>query len=153
MPSKTIIELLKYSDSLSNQEMMKWALRNVREVIDILNLNVRNDNEYRLMVLETNRFLTGFHKVSHMRNQALKMHEIARHEKNEVRCNLLRAYGHVIATAHVKEHALHATEYANKALKASNIDSEELTVLVHKQNAPLESLARFLVSVDTSISD
>ncbi|MDD3207413.1 MAG: hypothetical protein PHD98_01805 [Bacilli bacterium] len=153
MPSKTIVELLKYSDSLSNREMMKWALRNVREVIDILNFNVRNDDEYRLMVLETNRFLTGFHKVSHMRNQALKMHEIARHEKNEVRCNLLRAYGHVIATAHVKEHALHATEYANKALRAANIDSEEISKLVQKQNAALESLARFIVSIDTPVTN
>lgn len=148
MPSKTIVELIKYSESLSNREMMKWALRNVREVLDVLKISVKDDEQYRLMVLETNRFLTGFNTVSHMRNQALKIHELARHETDEVRINLLRAYGHVIATAHVKEHALQATEYANKALRAANICEEEINAIDAGQNAALEALARFIVSID-----
>ncbi len=148
MPSSTIVQLIKYAESLSNREMMKWALRNVREVLDVLNINVTNDEQYRLMVIETNRYLTGFHKVSHMRNQALKMHELARHETDPIRINLLRAYGHILATAHVKEHALHATEYANKALIAAKRSDEEVACIVNAQNAALESLARFIVSVD-----
>lgn len=151
MPSSTIVQLIKYTESLSNREMMKWALRNVREVLDVLNINVTNDEQYRLMVIETNRFLTGFHKVPHMRNQALKMHELARHENDPVRDNLLRAYGHIIATAHVKEHALHATEYANKALRAANKSEEDIEKIVDAQNNALESLARFIVSVDRPI--
>ncbi len=148
MPSKTIVELIKYSESLSNREMMKWALRNVREVLDVLKINVTRDEQYRTMVVEANRFLTGFHKVSHMRHQALRMHEMARHEKDEVRLNLLRAYGHVIATAHVKEHALHATEYANKALRAAKISETEIDNFITCQNTSLEQLARFIVSID-----
>jgi len=148
MPSSAIVQSIKYTESLSNREMMKWALKNVREALDILQINVTNDESYRLMVVEANRFLTGFHKVSHMRNHALKMHELARHETDPVRLNLLRAYGHVIATAHVKEHALHATEYANKALKAAQKSDEEIATFVNAQNASLESLARFTVSID-----
>lgn len=151
MPSNTIVQLIKYAESLSNREMMKWAMRNVREVLDVLSVNVTKDEQYRLMVIETNRYLTGFHKVSHMKNQALKMHELARHETDPVRINLLRAYGHILATAHVKEHALHATDYANKALIAANKSEDEIARIVEAQNAALESLARFIVSINKPI--
>ena len=148
MPSKTIVELIKYSDALSNREMMKWALRNIRDVLDLLDPVFANDEHYHLMVIETNRFLMGSHSVSHMRNQALKMHEVARHEQDEIRLNLLRAYGHVIATAHVKEHALHASEHAIKALRAAKIEETTIEELIKKQNATLEALAQFIISID-----
>lgn len=148
MASKTIVQLIKYTESLSHREMMKWALRNVREVIDLLKIDVTNDEQYRQMVISTNRFLTGFNNVPRMRSEALKMYELSRHEKNEVRMNLLRAYGNVIDTADIKDHALHATDYANKALKASKMNEEEIDNLVASQNATLESLARFIVSIE-----
>jgi HD superfamily phosphohydrolase YqeK len=83
-----------------------------------------------------------------MRTQALKMHEMARREPDEIRAHLLRAYGYVIATAHVKEHAIHATECANKALKAAKISDEEIEKIIANQNTALEELTRFTVSVD-----
>lgn len=148
MASKTIVQLIKYTESLSHREMMKWALRNVREVIDILKIDVIGDEQYRQMVIATNRFLTGFHNVAHMRTEALKMYELSRHEKNEVRMNLLRAYGNIIDTADIKDHALHATDYANKALRAAKMSEEEINNLIASQNTALESLARFIVSID-----
>lgn len=148
MPSKSVVELIKFADSLSNREMMKWALRAVREALDLLDPVLVKDQHYRLMVIETNNFLSGLRTVTHMRNEALKMHELARHEQDEIRLNLLRSYGHVIATAHVKEHALHAIEYAVKALQAAHIDETTIEDFIKTNNTALEALARFIISVD-----
>lgn len=148
MPSKSVVELLKFVDSLSNREMMKWALRSIREALDLLEPVLVKDKYYRQMVIETNHFLTGSLTVTHMRNEALRMHELARHEQDEVRLNLLRSYGHIIATAHVKEHALHAIEYAVKALRAAHIDETTIENFINNNNVALENLARFIISVD-----
>lgn len=149
MATESVLDLLKCVESLSSREMMKWALRNLRETLDILNVDVESDEEYKTLVMDVTHFFTYEKRVGDMRASALKMHEAARASKDETRANLLRAYGHILATAHIREHALHATDSMLSALRCGGISEAEVCNIAIKQAADLETLARFSVSVDS----
>lgn len=62
------------------------------------------------------------------RKKAFACHNSARNSNVESATFAARSAGHACATAHVATHAIHAIEYALKAIGSGNLESEYLVL-------------------------
>lgn len=85
-------------------------------------LSLDHDINYqaRHAILAGHRFVSHDIGVIEARAYALKIHAIAKKEENVELIYFYRACGHAAATAHVKRHAIHASNYVIKSLLSMN---------------------------------
>jgi len=93
----------------SKEEAIRWAL----ELFE--NNDILKDDLYDLAKSIIDDWFNHKIKVSDARKKAFLMHEQARACQDPYQKQIYRAYGHLIATIHVKDHALRCYQYLLKA--------------------------------------
>lgn len=92
----------------SKKEILEWIL------LVIKNYQVEQYQRYYVeAVLLINGYLNNENTVADARSMSFLIHKIAKTEKNDMQY-YLRALGHMVATIHVKEHALKCLDYLIK---------------------------------------
>src|SRR5690606_28067059 len=105
--------------NISNDFMNLFNQKSKKEILEWILLVVKNYQveQYHTFYLESvtliNRYLQNESTVSDARTMSLSIHKIAKTEKNDMQY-YLRALGHMVATIHVKEHALKCLDYLIK---------------------------------------
>lgn len=99
-----------------------WAQDCAFHVLHIFEDKNQNDERPRAALKAARDWVNGRITVSDARKAAFAAHGCAREQEDKKMIFCARACGHAAATAHVKEHALHACAYAGKA--AEDIKAE-----------------------------
>lgn len=73
---------------------------------------IEHDEEINECFEVIRKWQKGKAKFQDARNVAFRMHTLAREEKDPVKAKVYRVLGQVVATPHVKRHALIASDYA-----------------------------------------
>lgn len=100
-----------------------WAHECALHVLHVFEDKNKNDIRPRMACDAVRDWINGKISVSAARGAAFAAHACAREQEDSKMAYCARACGHAAATAHVKEHALHAAAYAAKStddIKAEN---------------------------------
>ncbi|SDE11036.1 hypothetical protein SAMN04487996_103371 [Dyadobacter soli] len=94
--------------------LLEWASKCVKHVLDKIG---ENSNPSFIKILDVGEaWKNGNASVGDARNAAFAAIAIAKALEDPVKIAAARAVGHVVAVAHMADHALRAADYALKAL-------------------------------------
>ncbi len=112
--------LIKELTVMSDQRTLAvWAADCARRVLPCFENQFPEDNRPRMAIEAVNDWLCGKIKIPEVRKIALAAHAAARSAGNiPEACFAARAAGQALGTAHVAGHAVHASRYAIKAIRA-----------------------------------
>jgi len=113
--------LRKEIDALYEQsdppDLANWAVLCARRVLPHAKLSCADlqlvEDGFRVNAL----WQTGTAGIYSIRQAGFRIHRIARNAPSEIACSALRAAGHAVGTGHMKEHAMHCSDYAIKTLE------------------------------------
>lgn len=96
--------------------LAKWSIELVKHIIESMEMDQETLDEIKKGIGINEQWQLGNLGVHEVRLAALAMHKLARESDDEVKKTVLRAVGHAIASGHMKEHAMVASDYATKAV-------------------------------------
>ncbi|MFW9852527.1 MAG: putative immunity protein [Candidatus Thorarchaeota archaeon] len=128
-------KILKIANKMDQKQLAIWASECVEHVLSNFEEKYPNDNRPRKAIEVARAWVNGTMSVGEARSAALEAHAAARESEDDIACAVARAAGHVAATAHVADHAIHATNYAAKVdFKESSWQYKKLLDLKNKIN-------------------
>ncbi|MBA3926446.1 putative immunity protein [Listeria rustica] len=109
-----------------------WAGNCAEHVLPYFEARYPHENRPRLAIEASRAWVRGEITVGTARDAAFAAHAAARDVLTDTTsCHIARATGHAAATAHVPTHAIHAANYAEKAIPTESIwQYEELKRLL-----------------------
>ncbi|PNP93883.1 hypothetical protein BMT55_03700 [Listeria newyorkensis] len=109
-----ITNLAKTAD---HRTLATWAANCAEHVLPYFEDRHPNEKRPRLAIEASRAWIRGEITVGHARDAAFAAHAAARDViADRISCHIARATGHAAATAHVPTHAIHAANYAAKAI-------------------------------------
>ena len=99
-----------------------WAYDCAYHVLHVFEDKNQNDDRPRAALTAARDWVNGKISVGTARKAAFAAHACAREQEDKKMAFCAHACGHAAATAHVKQHALHACAYARKT--ADDIKAE-----------------------------
>ncbi|MDE6656838.1 MAG: hypothetical protein K2J85_07590 [Anaeroplasmataceae bacterium] len=102
--------------SLNQVSIAKWALELAKHIILITNLNASEYPEIQEGFDTNELWQKGKARMYDVRQISFKIHRIAREQDDELSKNIFRVIGHAVASGHMKEHAMVASDYAIKVI-------------------------------------
>ena len=103
-------ELITISEGKTHLQMSRYAVLLGRHILDFSGVQTTPEMEACLAI--NAKWQAKQAKFQDARDTADVVNRLARDEKDPVKTKVLRAFGQVAATPHVKWHALVASEYA-----------------------------------------
>ena len=102
-------QIFELYQTKNQKELANWALKVAMHILEQINLESEIIQE-KIEIL--NAWQEDKKTTQEIRQAALLIHQEARNAEDEIKTSALRALGHAIATGHMKEHALVASDYA-----------------------------------------
>jgi hypothetical protein len=127
MMEKTKYDLI-VKDKANHKTLVLWACDCADRVLGLFEKERPDDTNLRAAILAGRMWTEGKLKMVDARKKAFACHNSARSCDTDSAIFAARSVGHACATAHVATHAIHASEYALKAIKSSNAESEFLVL-------------------------
>jgi len=112
--NKLLIGLL--GDKKVHRIIAMWAADCAEHVLHLFEEKYPEDKRPREAIEAGRAWIRGETRVGDIRKAAIAAHAAARNADNESAIAAARAAGHAAGTAHVAGHAIHAAEYACKAV-------------------------------------
>lgn len=101
-------------DSTDQITLAKWALTSVQHILDKVNFKT---NTIIFEGFKVNQaWQEGRTRMHDVRQAGFKVHALAKGESNDIHKTTLRVVGQAIATGHMREHAMVASDYAIKVI-------------------------------------
>lgn len=151
MPTKVKIkikdnsELRKKIEELyekTNQvDLAKWSLLMAKYILDIVDIDYHSVGEIVNGFKVNESWQIGEARMHDVRQAGFKIHKIARESDSEIKKTALRVVGQAVASGHMREHAMVASDYTIKTINLiSHNDSDAITKERERQ---LNELKRF----------
>ncbi|NMC56154.1 MAG: hypothetical protein GYA50_02890 [Eubacteriaceae bacterium] len=103
--------------SKANQAALaKWSLVLAKHILDLSQYDYLKDEIILSGFAVNEAWQNGSASVNDVRKAAFKVHELAKKSEDKLTKAALRVAGHAVATVHMKEHAIVASDYAIKAI-------------------------------------
>ncbi|MDE6661354.1 MAG: hypothetical protein K2J93_05995 [Anaeroplasmataceae bacterium] len=118
-------EIDKIYSSLNQVVLAKWSLKLAKHIIHIANFDTNRYPEIQEGFEMNELWQIGKARMHDVRQIGFKIHRLAREQSDELSKTIFRVIGHAIASAHMKEHSLVASDYAIKVvnlLYMNNLD-------------------------------
>lgn len=113
MDTDSLTELANRTDK---KILTFWALDCAERVLPLFEEKYPDDPRPRDAVESGHAWIRGEMRVGEVRKAAFSAHAAARAAENSSAAFAARSAGHAAATAHTQRHAVHAAEYAVKAV-------------------------------------
>jgi hypothetical protein len=104
------------NDEIDQIILAKWSIQLVKHILESMEMDKETLDEIKKGFRLNEQWQLGKLGVHQVRQAAFAIHKLARESDDEVKKTVLRAVGHAIASGHVKEHAMVASDYAIKAI-------------------------------------
>jgi hypothetical protein len=152
MPTKVKIkindnsELRSMIDSiyeiLDQKDLAKWSLLIVKRILNIAEIDYNKIDAIIDGFKVNELWQTGNARMHDVRQAGFKIHKIARECNSEIKKNALRATGQAVASGHMREHAMVASDYAIKTIAL--ISSNDMNAITLEREWQLNEIKKFL---------
>ena len=109
-------EISKLFESQEQIILAKWSLELAKHIIQITNFDIGNYTEIKEGFDINELWQEGKVRIYDVRKIGFKIHQIAREQPNEITKNTVRVIGQAVASGHMKEHSIVASDYAIKVI-------------------------------------
>lgn len=126
-------------DCSSQKQLCKYALLLAHHILELINYPDMDNEIIKEGFFINEQWCKGNASIHDVRVVCFKIHQIAKSSEDDVISTALRVVGHAIATGHMKEHAMVASDYAIKVINLlcpNNMDAvkqERLWQIKHLQ--------------------
>ena len=103
-------------ESASQFQLCRYALLLAEHILRIINYPDRDNAEIKEGFCVNELWQKGQRSTQQVRQASLKIHQLARSSGDVVVSSALRVVGHAVATGHMREHAMVASDYAVKVI-------------------------------------
>lgn len=100
----------------SKMQIAKWSIDLAKHILVLANSDDINKDIIQEAIEINLLWQNNDAKVNEVRQASLRIHKLARESKDEPLSSILRVVGHSIATGHMKEHGMVASDYAIKCI-------------------------------------
>lgn len=123
---KEIDELYESMDQVS---LAKWSLSMAKHILQVVDMDYESIDEIVEGFKVNELWQVKKARMHDVRQAAFKIHKIARACDSEIKQTALRVVGQAVASGHLKEHAMVASDYAVKTIGLLNSDNLEAITL------------------------
>lgn len=119
----------------------KWSLLIAKRILEQNLIQTKDLMELERALDTLELWLLDQASVYEIRQASLKTHKLAKKSSDTIKQSALRVIGHAIASGHMKEHAMVASDYAIKTINlSSNNNFKKITKERQWQMKTLKSL-------------
>ncbi|MDE5545877.1 MAG: hypothetical protein K2I88_00275 [Anaeroplasmataceae bacterium] len=121
-------EIDKIYSSQNQIALAKWSLELAKHIIELTHLDTYKYPEIQEGFNINELWQEGKARMHDVRQISFKIHRLAREQSDELSKTIFRVIGHAVASGHMKEHAMVASDYAIKVINLLyNNDLEKVT--------------------------
>jgi hypothetical protein len=136
---KEIDDLYENMDQIS---LAKWSLLIAKHILKIVDIDYESIEEIVEGFRVNELWQVKEVRIHVVRQAGFKIHKIARECGSDVKQTALRVVGHAVASGHMREHAIIASDYAVKTIGLINCDSMEAITI--EREWQLDEIKKFL---------
>ena len=100
----------------SQTTLAKWSLEIAKHIIHLTSFDVSKYLEIQEGFTINELWQKGKASIHDVRQIGFRIHKIAREQTDELSKTILRVIGHAVASGHMKEHSMVASDYAIKGI-------------------------------------
>ena len=115
-------QLNSYYQVASQETCARFGRDLVEHLIELTGSKVGQEPDIEAGWAVSQACLAGQVRMHDVRQAGFKIHALAKQAENPIEQALLRVIGHAVATAHMKEHAMVASDYAIKLINLAYPD-------------------------------
>ena len=143
---KDNIELRREIDELyENMDQVnaaKWSIPIAKHILKIADIDYKSMDEILEGFKVNKLWQVKKARMHDVRQAGFKIHKLARKSNSEIEKTVLRVVGQAVASGHMKEHAIIASDYAVKTVGLINNDSIE--AITREREWQLNEIKKFL---------
>lgn len=113
-------------DLSSQVKLCKYALLLAKHILQLINYPDAKNEIIKMGFVVNEKWQNSEARMHDVRQIAFKIHQLAKKNEDEIISTALRVVGHAVATGHMREHAMVASDYAIKVINflyPNNIDA------------------------------
>ena len=103
-------------DFSSQEQLCKYALLLAHHILKLINYPDMDNETIKEGFFINEQWQKGNVRVHDVRQIDFKIHQMAKSSEDDIISTALRVVGHAVATGHMKEHAMVASDYAIKVI-------------------------------------
>lgn len=113
-------------DFSSQEQLCKYALLLAHHILELINYPDIDNETIKEGFFINEQWQKGNVRMHDVRQICFKIHQMAKSSEDDIISTALRVVGHAVATGHMKEHAMVASDYAVKVINllcTNNMDA------------------------------
>ena len=128
-------------EKISQVNLAKWSLLMAKHILDIADIDYNSIDAIVDGFMVNELWQTGNARMHDVRQAGLKIHKIARECNSEIKKTAFRVTGQAVASGHMREHAMVASDYAVKTIGL--ISSNDIAAITFEREWQLNELKKF----------
>ena len=128
-------------EKTSQVALAKWSLLMAKHILEISNIDYSSIGEIVDGFMVNELWQTGNARMHDVRQASFKIHKIARECESEIMKLAFRVTGQAVASGHMREHAMVASDYAIKTIGL--ISSNDIAAITLEREWQLNELKKF----------
>jgi len=129
-------------EKISQVNLAKWSLLMAKHILDIADIDYNSIDAIVDGFMVNELWQTGNARMHDVRQAGLKIHKIARECNSEIKKTAFRVTGQAVASGHMREHAMVASDYAIKTIGL--ISSNDIDAITFEREWQFNELKKFL---------
>jgi len=110
------LKIDKLYEKTSQIDLSKWSILIAKHILNIVEIDYHSIDEIVNGFKINELWQVGEARMHDVRQASLKIHKLARESDSEIKKTAFRVVGQTVATGHMKEHAMVASDYAVKTI-------------------------------------
>ncbi|MBK5242723.1 putative immunity protein [Clostridium sp.] len=140
--SELRVEIDELYEKMSQVALAKWSLLMAKHILDIAGIDYNSIDAIVDGFMVNELWQTGNGRMHDVRQAGFKIHKIARECESEIKKTAFRVTGQAVASGHMREHAMVASDYAIKTIDL--ISSNDIDAITFEREWQLNELKKFL---------
>lgn len=129
-------------EKISQVDLAKWSLIMAKHILNIADIDYNSIDAIVDGFIVNELWQTGNVRMHDVRQAGFKIHKIARECECEIKKTAFRVTGQAVASGHMREHAMVASDYAIKTIGL--INSNDIDAITFEREWQLNELKKFL---------
>jgi len=134
-------EIDELYEKISQVDLAKWSLLIAKHILNIVDIDYNSIKEITDGFMVNELWQAGNARMHDVRQAGFKIHKIARECESEIKKTALRVTGQAVASGHMREHAMVASDYAIKTIGL--ISSNDIGAITFEREWQLNELKKF----------
>jgi hypothetical protein len=133
-------EIDEIYEKTSHADMAKWSLLLAKHILEIAEIEYSSIDAIVDGFRVNESWQAGKARMLDVRQAGLRIHKIARDNDSEIKKTALRVAGQAVASGHMREHAMVASDYAVKTIGL--INSNDMDAITREREWQLNELKK-----------